>query len=145
MKVTQLLDQKGKEIFTISESKTTCEAIAKLNEKQIGALIVIDDAGEIAGIISERDILRAAFNTKAELCDHLVKEIMTPKKDLITTEATESVAQVMHKMTEHKIRHLPVLRGKELEGIVSIGDVVKHQLKQALTENEQMKEYIAGY
>jgi CBS domain-containing protein len=148
MKVKYILADKGTHVHSIHPDKTVQEALAVLNEKHIGALIVLDDEQNIEGIISERDILyRVADVGCAPTQEMLVKDLMTPKEKLIIGHASDDLAYVMSIMTENKIRHLPIISetGK-LEGIVSIGDVVKRLLKYTEREKKMLLEYIElGY
>ena len=148
MKGKYILDDKGPHVYSIHPDKLVSEALAILNEKHIGALIVLDDEQNIEGIISERDILyRYADVGCVPTQDAQVKDLMTPKEKLIIGHASDDLAYVMSIMTEHKIRHLPIISetGK-LGGIVSIGDVVKWLLKYTEREKKMLLEYIElGY
>lgn len=148
MKVKYILAEKGTHVYSIHPDKPVSEALAILNEKRIGALMVLDDEQNIEGIISERDILyRFADVGCAPAQEMLVKEVMTPKEKLIIGHASDDLAYVMSVMTEHKIRHLPIISetGK-LVAIISIGDVVKRLLKYAEHEKKMLLDYIElGY
>ncbi|MDO9465237.1 MAG: CBS domain-containing protein [bacterium] len=144
MSIKSILQQKGAVVFQIQPDKPLCDCIKLLNEKRIGALMVIDKNSNIHGIISERDILHAAFNTKEQMCDMLVKDIMTPKAKLITAAIEDKIEAIMEIMTNNKIRHIPIMDNEKLLGIVSIGDIVKILLNDAITENKHMKNYISG-
>ncbi|MBU0478461.1 CBS domain-containing protein [bacterium] len=144
MSIKSILQQKGDVVFQIQPDKPLCDCIKLLNEKRIGALMVIDKNSNIHGIISERDILHAAFNTKGQMCDKLVKDIMTPKAKLITAAIEDKIEAIMEIMTNNKIRHIPIMDNEKLLGIVSIGDIVKILLNDAITENKHMKNYISG-
>ncbi len=144
MSIKSVLKEKGSTVFKIQPDKPLCDCIKLLNEKQIGALMVIDKNNHIHGIVSERDILRVAFDTKGQMCDMLVSDIMTPKAKLITAVIEDKIEIIMENMTNNKIRHIPIMDGEELLGIVSIGDIVKELLDDAVTENKHMKNYISG-
>lgn len=144
MKIKDLLKKKGKEVFTINSDSSLFDCIQLMNKKRIGALVVVDDIEKVVGLVSERDILQAIYNQKSFKTDSTVKEIMTPMAKLITVSAETDVKDVMDLMTNHKIRHLPVMMGKSLEGMVSIGDVVKALLDTARIENEDLQNYIYG-
>jgi len=144
MSIRSILEQKGSIVFQIRPDKPLCDCIKLLNEKRIGALMVIDKDNNIHGIVSERDILRAAFDTKGQMCDMFVKDIMTPKDKLITATIEDKIEAIMQNMTNNKIRHIPIMDNKKLLGIVSIGDIVKMLLSDAVTENKHMKSYISG-
>ena len=148
MKVKYIIADKGTQIYSIHPDKPVSEALAILNEKHIGALMVLDDEENIEGIVSERDILyKYADAGCLPTQDMLVKEVMTPKQKLIIGHASDDLAYVMSVMTENKIRHLPIISetGK-LVAIISIGDVVKRLLKYAEHEKKMLLEYIElGY
>ena len=124
MNVASLLAKKGVKVVTVGPEDSIREALKRLAEHNIGALVVVDGQGELAGIVSERDIVRALARTEAILAEP-VAAIMTrnviigtPQDDLVAAGTT---------MTERHIRHLPVVQGGRLVGIVSIGDIVKAQ------------------
>jgi CBS domain-containing protein len=144
MSVTAILEQKSREVFSIEPQVQLCDCIKKLNDKRVGALLVIDKKGELEGIISERDILRKAFDTKGKMCDSPVSSAMTPKSKLITARKDATIREVMQTMTTNHIRHLPIMDRDKVAGIVSIGDVIKGLLDEVTAENEQIKDYILG-
>lgn len=141
MKVKDLLAKKSSEIQTTTASAMMMDAIRKLNQHNVGALLVMDD-NKLAGIITERDILHAAGEQGSKIESFKVKDFMT--KDLITCGENESVDDVMGLMTMNRIRHLPILENEQLVGIISIGDVVKAQLKKTKAEADDLKDYIHG-
>jgi CBS domain-containing protein len=152
MKIKNIFGEKGTDVVTIEQDETVQEAICKLNEHRIGALVVTDERGETCGIITERDILRHCGQRWVALsepspreemsCPSLVREVMT--KDLIVGVPDDSLDYVMGVMTKNRIRHLPVMDGKKLVGIVSIGDVVNAHLEETEFENRMLKDYIHG-
>lgn len=141
MKVKDLLAKKSRELQTTTASAMMTDAIRKLNQHNVGALLVIDD-DKLAGIITERDILHAAGEHGSKIESFKVKDFMT--KDLITCGENESVDDVMGLMTMNRIRHLPILENEQLVGIISIGDVVKAQLRKTKAEADDLREYIHG-
>ncbi|HXF83497.1 MAG TPA: CBS domain-containing protein [bacterium] len=122
MNIEHVLAQKGGQVFTIRPEQTVREALAELARRNVGALVVVDGRGQLAGILSERDIVRAAARDEA-LFDRPVRELMT--RELVVGEPGDDLRVVAHTMTERRIRHLPVVAGERLVGIISIGDVVK--------------------
>jgi CBS domain-containing protein len=112
-----------------------------LARHNVGALVVCDDAGAVVGIVSERDVVRQLNERGAELLRAPVSEIMTTS--VVTCEPTESVNSLASIMTERRIRHMPVVTGGDLVGIVSIGDVVKSRIEQLESDREQLESYIA--
>ncbi len=141
MKVNDLLVKKGSAIQSTAPATTLLAAIKKLNEHNIGALLVIDNK-KLAGVITERDVLHATAEHGNKIDELKVEDFMT--KDLITCSKNETVDNVMELMTVNHIRHLPILENEELVGIISIGDVVKAQLKKTKAEADDLKEYIHG-
>ncbi|MEM7214803.1 MAG: CBS domain-containing protein [Pseudomonadota bacterium] len=142
MAVADILAQKGRNVFT-ADINETIEKIARvLAEKKIGAAVILDDNKKVCGIASERDLVREIAK---DGCDALAKPIsvcMTQK--VISCDDDEGIDSLMDKMTKGRFRHLPVINKGKLDGIVSIGDVVKRKIEIAEREAEDMKHYIAG-
>ncbi len=124
MKISRILATKGKGVITIRPQQSLREAIALLTRHNIGALVVTEGTETPVGIITERDIIRYAVEQEA-LFDILVSEVMT--RDLITALPQDDIESVANTMTERRFRHLPIMEGGVLVGIVSIGDIVKAQ------------------
>ena len=143
MNVNSILQTKGDRVVTARSDWAVSELARTLRTEGIGALVVSDDDRQIAGIVSERDIVRCLAERGAAALDCRVGEIM--KSDVITTSPDEAIEDVMAKMTSHRIRHLPVLDNGKLCGIISIGDVVKHRLEALESETQAMRHYIAGH
>jgi CBS domain-containing protein len=141
--VQSIIGGKGSEVATIPQTATLRDAVRALGERRIGALVVSGDGRAIEGIVSERDIVRAAAVLGESSLDSSVGSVMST--DVITCAAGDGVDQLMSLMTERRIRHLPVVdeRG-HLTGIVSIGDVVKARLSELEHENHALAEYISG-
>ncbi len=143
MKVSDICKLKRVRLQTISPEHTVQEAIRKLVEFNIGALPVCDEDGDLVGIISERDILRlAAGDDCHKVASMKVGAVMT--RNLIIAVPSDRVDSVMHVMTERRIRHLPILEGRRLIDIISIGDVVKAKLDESDTEIRFLRDYVAG-
>jgi CBS domain-containing protein len=141
MSVEQILAGKGREVVTIAPDRSLAEAAACLNERRIGAVVVVDGSGEVQGIISERDVVRAVAETGAEALESPVSSRMTKK--VVTCVPTCSIDEIMGLMTDGKFRHVPVLDGGRLAGIISIGDVVKQRLGDIEAEHRALRDYIA--
>ena len=141
MQVETILQTKGRAVHTVTARSTIAEAVALLNDKRIGAVVVIDN-GKVAGILSERDVVRHLGSDWTSLANRPVSDVMT--KNVVTTGRNASVADLMERMTEHRIRHIPVVEAGELVGIVSIGDVVKRKIEETEQEATALKEYIAS-
>ena len=142
MKVEEILKGKGTEVATVGVEETIYHAIKKLVEKNIGSLLVVDEKGAIAGIITERDILKECDQRLQSLGETKVRNVMTKK--LIVASPDDDIDYVENIMTENRIRHLPIVSGEKLEGIISIGDLVNVQRAQCKVENRYLKAYISG-
>jgi len=139
MTIQAILARKGREVATIEADARVSEAVAKLGQKRIGALPVLQE-GRIAGIMSERDVIYCLKDYGAEVLDWPVSRMMT--SPAITAEPSTPVLAALAMMTQRRIRHLPVVSGGELVGIVSIGDLVKHRMERIEEEAEAMRAYI---
>ena len=139
MTIQAILSAKGREVVTIAPDERVSQAVGKLGEKRIGALPVVD-GGRIAGIMSERDVIYCLRDFGAEVLDWPVSKVMT--SPAITSQPSTPVLAALAMMTQRRIRHLPVVSGGELVGIVSIGDLVKHRMEQIEEEAEAMRTYI---
>ncbi len=142
MSVAHILKQKGNAVITVEPSQTLHEVAGILAKHRIGAVIVVDPAGALAGIVSERDVVRALANEGASALTRTAREFMTAKVRTCSPRDTE--AGLMGLMTEHRIRHLPVVEDGKLAGMISIGDVVKLRIEMIEREAEEMKSYIAS-
>ncbi len=141
MNVRSMLDQKGADVATIGVGGSLSDAAARLRDLGIGALVVTDDGDSIAGILSERDVVRAVASHGASALGRTVGSVMTTQ--VVTCVAADTVEHVMTLMTDRRIRHVPVVDGEDrLRGIVSIGDVVKARLQELRFENEALTEYL---
>jgi len=139
--VGNLLANKGTAVWSIDAGATVYEALQRMAEKDVGALVILED-GVLAGIMSERDYARKVILLDRGSRETEVREIMT--SDLITVSSTDSVAECMALMTEHRIRHLPVVEDGGLRGVVSIGDVVKGVIGEQEALIIQLEAYITN-
>ncbi len=142
MKVKAMLAVKGSKVVTTRPYATISAVIRMLKLEGIGALVVSDDGEALDGIISERDIVRGLIDHGYELLDMRVSELMTRAVKTCTLEA--NIKDVMAEMTHSRVRHLPVLDGGKLCGIISIGDVVKNRLDELETETNVLRDYIVS-
>src|SRR5580693_6488442 len=140
MTVSIILAGKGREVVTIEPNATLSAAVALLAEKRIGALLILGADRRIAGILSERDIVRALAERGAAALDEPVSGAMTRK--VSTAHERETVAAIMERMTAGKFRHGPIVDQGRLTGIVSVGDVVKHRLQEMERDSAAMRDYI---
>ena len=141
MTVKSILEEKGHDVVTIEPGATLADAARLLGERRIGAVVVTKDDRRIAGILSERDIVRAIGTLGAEALSQTVDRVMTAK--VSTCREAHTVNDVMEVMTRGRFRHLPVERDGRLDGIISIGDVVKRRIEDVEREAEQIRTYIA--
>jgi CBS domain-containing protein len=141
MKVSHILQEKGRDVVTVAATVTIAEATKLLAAKRIGAVIVRDAGGAVGGILSERDIVRALAKSGADCLSHKVADYMT--RDVVTCSEADSVDDLMEQMTRGRFRHLPVVEDRQLIGIVSIGDVVKTRIAETVFEAESLRAYIA--
>ena len=142
MLVSQIIKDKGDDVFTVSADSTVATAAAHLRERRIGALVVRTAEGEVAGILSERDIVWGLAQHGPGALDKSVESCMT--RDVIVARPNETVDELMGRMTDKRIRHLPVMNEGRLCGIVSIGDLVKHKIGEIEAEAQNLKDYISA-
>jgi CBS domain-containing protein len=147
MLLSDILNHKGHAVLTIEPTATLAEVVRTLVEHNCGSLIVCATSGDglrsrMVGIITERDILRACANEKSTLERTHVEDVMS--KNPVTGRPSDSVEETMGVMTDRRIRHLPVLDGGKLAGLVSIGDLVKAQHDAMTMENHYLKSYLHG-
>jgi CBS domain-containing protein len=141
MQVENILQSKGRAVTTVTARASIAEAVDLLNTKRIGAVVVTDN-GKVAGILSERDIVRHLGKDWTALASRPVSDVMT--SNVITASRFATIADVMERMTDNRIRHLPIVENGDLVGIVSIGDVVKRKIEETEQEATALKEYIAS-
>lgn len=141
MTVGWILRDKGRGVVTALPDTPLLDVIKLLSDKKIGAIVVVDGARKIQGIISERDVVTTLAEKGAAALDMPVSAFMT--RSVVTCSEHHSVDWAMGEMTAHRFRHIPVVDRGGLNGIISIGDVVKYKLAMAEAEAAQMREYIA--
>ncbi|MGD2153200.1 MAG: CBS domain-containing protein [Gemmatimonadales bacterium] len=142
MRIKDILREKGSDVVTIVPGATVRDAIVRLNEHNIGSLVVTTENGVVVGIITERDILREVAERCEEAQAREVIDVMT--REVIIGVPEDDLDYVMGVMTKNRIRHLPVLSETGLVGIISIGDVVNKSLRETAFENRMLRDYIHG-
>lgn len=142
MLIAQILAGKGSDVISTRPEASIAEVASLLKEKRIGAVVVTDADGQLCGIISERDLARGLANHGAKLLDMKVARLMTA--NVVTCSPDDGLATLMQQMTDGRFRHLPVVKDDKLIGIISIGDVVKHRLKELEAETHMLQDYIHG-
>ncbi|NNE23538.1 MAG: CBS domain-containing protein [Rhizobiales bacterium] len=141
MKVEQLLRGKGSKVVTVGTHATIDILARRLRMEKIGAAVVSDDGETVEGIISERDVVNGLAEHGAQLRAMMVSELMT--RNVITCKLEDDIGDIMHLMTQKRVRHLPVLEHGKLAGVISIGDVVKNRLEDMQMEANVLRDYIA--
>ena len=139
--IETILASKNRQIWTVSPDATVYDAIALMAEKNVGALLVMENE-KLVGIISERDYSRKVMLKGKTSRDSYVREIMTT--ELTTAHPRETIEECLRFMTEKRIRHLPVMADGELRGVISIGDLVKHVISAQSATLAQLRDYISG-
>ena len=140
MRVVEVLRSKGTNVVSISPASTLHEAAILLKEHRIGAVLVLDDHGSVSGILSERDIVSSIAKQGASALSTTVQSVMSSK--VVTCTSADTLEQLMTLMTEHRIRHLPVVDDAVLVGVISIGDVVKRRISEVSDEARALTDYI---
>ncbi len=142
MKVKDILAEKGSRVVTTHQDNTVVEAMALFFANKIGSLLVVDKDDNILGILAPNDVLKAVQIDAENISTIRVSSIMT--KDIIAASEEDTIDYIQAIMTENRIRHIPILEGKILKGVISIGDVVKAQIEEKEVENRYLKDYIEG-
>jgi CBS domain-containing protein len=142
MKVREILLTKGAQVHSIGPDQTVLDAVAVLMEHRIGALLVRDGTGAVLGVISERDVLRECQHRSAALGEIPVRNAMT--RDLIVCVLDDDIGYAMSVVTKNRVRHLPVMDGDRVAGMISIGDLVKASLDEVQYENRYLRDYITS-
>jgi CBS domain-containing protein len=140
--VSQILKDKGDLVFTASPHETVGAAAALLHTRRVGAMVVVDAEEAIVGILSERDIVRVIAKEGASALTRPIAGCMSA--EVIFAQPEETIDALLGRMTDRRIRHLPVVRNGRLAGIISIGDLVKYKINEAQAEAEGLKAYIAA-
>ncbi len=141
MNVAAILKLKGRSVATAPATTPLGEVIKTLATKKIGAVVITGHRGEIAGIVSERDVIRVIAAEGAGVLDKTAAHVMT--RDVVTCREDHTLDELMGVMTTKRFRHLPIVEDGKLVGIVSIGDVVKHHIAEVEMEATAMRDYIA--
>jgi signal-transduction protein with cAMP-binding, CBS, and nucleotidyltransferase domain len=143
VKISTILDKKGSDVHSISPENSLKQMADEMLAKKIGSLLVIDKDGALAGIISERDFLTIVGKYTKNWEDISVSDVMTKK--VITATSEDVIEQVMSVMTEHHIRHIPVMDNNKIVGMLALGDIIDALLDKSLFQNELLKRYIKDW
>ena len=145
MEIRHILEHKNRPVVAIKEGASIEDALKLMNDNHIGALIVETPYGKLAGILTERDILyKLGKHLHKDPSSRTVKDTMTKAQDLIIGHKEDTINYAMKVFTQNKIRHLPIMEGEDVAGMISIGDVVKALLEDTEFENKMLRDYVAG-
>lgn len=142
MKVKDILASKGSRVITTHEDSMIVDVMAIFFANKVGSLLVVDKNDKILGLVAPSDVLKAVHQKLDKVPVMKVREVMVT--DLIVATPEDDIAYIQNIMTENRVRHIPVLEGSKLVGLVSIGDVVKAQMTEKNVENKYLKDYIEG-
>lgn len=142
MTVAEILRGKGSRVLTILPELSVHDAVQSLTQNSVGSLLVQDSTGVLLGIITERDVLRTCADRADQLRSIAIRDVMS--RELIVAVTTDELEYVMGVMTKNRIRHMPIMDGPRIAGVISIGDVVKAMLDQTAFENRYLREYISA-
>ncbi|MDP2782516.1 CBS domain-containing protein [Devosia sp.] len=142
MRVDTILQTKGAQVYTLPDTSSLADAVTQLNAHNIGAVVITGADNAVAGILSERDIVRRLGTDASTTLALPIAECMT--RGVVTCERDTPIAEVMERMTRRRIRHMPVTENGALIGIISIGDVVKFKIEDAEREAAELREYISS-
>jgi len=140
--VSKLLERKGTDVFSVTPDQTIHDAVNLLRDKRIGAVPVVDESGRLVGILSERDIVRKMADMPGQTLPSRVGDTMTTT--VSTCKPSDTIVEVLKLMTEKRFRHMPVMEGDHIRGIVTIGDVVHYRMAELEHEALRMKQLIVG-
>jgi CBS domain-containing protein len=142
MKVKDILDVKGSRVVNCHEDNSVMDALAIFAANRVGSLLVVDAHENILGILAPRDVLIVVLKDYENVKNIKVSTVMT--KDLLVATLDDDIEYIQNIMTENRVRHIPILDGGSVKGMISIGDVVKAQMKEKDVENRYLKDYIEG-
>jgi len=142
MNIEDIIKGKGKTLFTVNKKTTAFDAVSVLDKERVGVLMVLDEKDNVAGILSERDVLYKCYNSGKKLEEQTVENLMTNVEDIIVGKLDDTPQQLMNIMTTQRIRHIPIIENENIVGIVSIGDLIKLVLENSEVESRKLREFI---
>lgn len=142
MFLSQVLKSKGDLVFTAQPGDTIAAVAALLHSRRVGAMVIVDERHDVIGIVSERDIVRIVAEEGGDGLSRPVSSCMT--RDVIFADPGDTVDDLLERMTDRRVRHLPVCRDRKLVGIISIGDLVKSRIAETEAEAEGLRAYISA-
>ncbi len=142
MNIEDIIKGKGKTLFTVKKKTSAFDAVSVLDKEKVGVLLVLDEKDNVAGILSERDVLYKCYNSGKKLEEQTVENLMTNVEDIIIGKLDDTPQQLMNIMTSKRIRHIPIIENENIVGIISIGDLIKLVLENSEVESRKLREYI---
>ena len=142
MLISQVIKDKGDIVFTVSPGERLANAAALLHGRQVGSAVVLDSSGAVVGLVSERDVVRLLALDGAAALERPVSDAMT--REVVLARPDETIDAILARMTDRRVRHLPVVLEGRLLGLVSIGDLVKRKIAETEAEARELKAYIAA-
>ncbi len=142
MKITDILEQRGKTLFTVKTDSNVFEAVKIMDENKIGAVIVLDSKGKVAGILSERDVLYKCYKSGKRLKEQTVNNLMTNVDDILIGKIDDTAKELMNVMLYRRIRHIPIIENNEIAGMLSVEDILKMMLDSIENESHLLRQHI---
>jgi CBS domain-containing protein len=142
MLICQVLSDKGDRVFTAAPTETIETVAMRLWARRVGSLVILDEAGDVVGLVSERDIVRVVAEGGGDALGLPVSEVMN--REVAFAAPSDTVESILARMTDRRVRHLPVCHERRLVGLISIGDLVKSKIAETEAEAEHLRAYIAS-
>jgi signal-transduction protein with cAMP-binding, CBS, and nucleotidyltransferase domain len=142
MKITDILEQRGKTLFTVQTDTNVFGAVKIMDENKVGAVIVLDSKNKVAGILSERDVLYKCYKSGKRLKEQTVKNLMTGVDDILIGDMNDTAKELMNVMLYRRIRHIPIIEDNEITGMLSVEDILKMMLDSIENESHLLKQHI---
>ena len=142
MKITDILNQRGQTVFTVKVDSPVIDAVTIMDKNKVGAVIVLDKKSNVAGILSERDVLYKCYNSGKKLEEQIVSKLMTGVEDILIGKMDSTPHDLMNVMLYRRIRHLPIIEDEKIVGILSVEDIMKMMLDSYENESHQLRKYI---
>ena len=142
MKITDILEQRGKTLFTVKTDSKVFDAVKIMDENKVGAVIVLDGKGKVAGILSERDVLYKCYKSGKKLQEQTVNNLMTNVEDILIGKIDDTAKELMNIMLYRRIRHIPIIEDNEIAGMLSVEDILKMMLDSIENESHLLRQHI---
>ena len=142
MKIIDILKQRGKTLFTVKTDSSAFDAVQIMDENKVGALLVLDNKGNVAGILSERDVLYKCYKSGIDLKDQTANKLMTDVDHILIGDMDDTAKELMNVMLYRRIRHIPIIENKEITAMLSVEDILKMMLDSYENESHMLREHI---